>query len=100
MYACQLMVPCVDWALKSMKSSPRFGAVCGQGSGLRACGRRLQRGTACARRWAARAGSGVRASGRRASAVRCCTHVGRAMASAELAKLFVCDTCTDLVNFV
>ena len=35
MYACQLMVPCVDSALKSTKSSPRLGAVRGQGSGLR-----------------------------------------------------------------
>ena len=70
MYACQLMVPCVDSALKSMKSSPRLGAVRGQGSGLRACGRRVQRGTACTRRWAARAGRGVRGSGRRVSAVR------------------------------
>ena len=69
MYACQLMVPCVDSALKSMKSSPRLGAVRGQGSGLRACGRRVQRGTACTRRWAARAGRGVRGSGRRVSAV-------------------------------
>ena len=33
MYACQLMVPCVDSALKSTKSSPRLGAVRGQGVG-------------------------------------------------------------------
>ena len=66
MYACQLMVPCVESAEKLMKSSPRLGAVCGQGSGLRACGRRVQCGTACTRRCAARAGSGVRGSGRRA----------------------------------
>lgn len=84
MYACQLMVPCVDSALKSMKSSPRLGAVRGQGSGLSACGRRVQRGTACTRRWAARAGSGVRRSGRRFSEQ---THFSRhtIAASAELA---------------
>ena len=33
MYACQLMVPCVDSALKSTKSSPRLGAVHGAGRG-------------------------------------------------------------------
>ena len=35
MYACQLMVPCVDSALKSTKSSPRLGAVRGQGLRVR-----------------------------------------------------------------
>ena len=47
MYACQLMVPCVDSALKSTKSSPRLGAVRGQGVRVRLRGSR-----------------GVRASGR------------------------------------
>ena len=40
----------------------------------------------------------VRAEDKTGERVRCCTHVRRAMASAELAKLFVC--LTDLVNFV
>ncbi len=51
MYACQLMVPCVDSALKSTKSSPRLGAVRGQGLRVRrggqpagACERKTREG--------------------------------------------------------
>ena len=55
MYACQLMVPCVDSALKSTKSSPRLGAVRGQGSELGCAG--SQRG-ACERK--TREGLGTR----------------------------------------
>ena len=102
MYACQLMVPCVESAEKLMKSSPRLGAVCGQGSGLRACGRRVQCGTACTRRCAARAGSGVRGSGRRAQRGSARTHWQRdARERAGLAHLYLFGVpyCLDSCSF-
>ena len=60
MYACQLMVPCVDSALKSTKSSPRLGAVHGAGRGCElgcagsqrgACERKTQEGAGRANSW-------------------------------------------------
>ena len=57
MYACQLMVPCVDSALKSTKSSPRLGAVHGAGRGCELGCAGSQRG-ACERK--TREGLGAR----------------------------------------
>ena len=63
MYACQLMVPCVDSALKSTKSSPRLGAVHGAGRGCELGCAGSQRG-ACERK--TREGLGARTHKRRA----------------------------------